>query len=81
MVLKLDFSNKNLPLKPISINVDNVESNNANKRKCEDIACHEFNADWMEKFMFVPSRSGKPVCLICGFCVSVTKNTIWIDTT
>jgi len=23
--------------------------------------------------MFVPSRSGKLVCLICGFCVSVTK--------
>ena len=23
--------------------------------------------------MFVPSLSGKPVCLICGFCVSVTK--------
>ena len=55
------------------MNVDNVESNNANKQKCEDIDCREFSADWLEKFMFVPNRSGKPVCLICGFCVSVTK--------
>ena len=45
-MLKLDFSNKNLPLKPISMNVDNVELNNANKQKCEDVACREFNADW-----------------------------------
>ena len=45
-MLKLDFANKNLPLKLISMNVDNVESNNADKRKCEDVACREFNADW-----------------------------------
>ena len=50
--------------------MDNRKSNNGKKRKCEDI---EFNADRTEKFTFVPSRSGKPVCLIFGFCVSVMK--------
>ena len=72
-VFKLDFSNQNFPLKPVNMSVDNLKSNNEKKRKYEDVAGREFNADWTNEFMFVPSRGGKPVCLICGFCVSVTK--------
>lgn len=46
------------------------------KRKLEEssnLSCREFNDDWKDRYMFVLGRSGKPTCLVCGFCVSVLK--------
>lgn len=47
-----------------------------NKRKFEqnkNLACREFNDEWKERYMFALGRNGKPVCLVCGFSVSVVK--------
>lgn len=45
-------------------------SKDSKKRKVDD---RDFQEEWKEKYLFVSGPSGKPVCLMCGFSVSVVK--------
>lgn len=39
----------------------------------EDIAICDFKTVWEKQFLFMKQNTSKPVCLIRGTCVAVTK--------
>ena len=52
----------------------NFSKLSSRKRKGDDVVeCREFNSEWEDKYMFILGKGGKPVCLVCGFSVSVLK--------
>src|SRR5271163_3834820 len=42
-------------------------------RKIDESTLRMFKDEWKEAYLFSIGEEGKPICLVCGFCVSVTK--------
>jgi hypothetical protein len=48
----------------------------ATTKKKVDAECRSFQEKWTNDYFFVEVK-GKPVCLVCGDALAVTKKPIW----